>query len=151
MPLLSRVLCLGCFQSLMLWGAMVSSVSAASIPEGIPLYPGVSPQTNGMQDYGLIVGVATTIIALIVYIWGRAIKDVDAFRPYVDTRINALCEDMQAQQVEFMARLAHIDQSQEENLRREQYAHKEWIRAYEDTQRQLANIIARVDRLLERG
>ena len=150
MPRLSRVLCLGCFHSLMLWGSMVSCVTASPIPGDIAL-PGVSPQTSVVPDYGLIMFIVTTIVALIVYIWRRTIKDVDAFRPYVDKRIDALVEDMHAQQVAFTARLAHIDQSQEESLRREQQTRKEWIRAYEETQRQLANIIARVDRLLERG
>ncbi len=150
MPLLVRVWCLRCFQSLLVYGTFVAHVAAAPIPEGMAL-PGASPQIGIVPDSSLALFVVTTLIALIVYIWRRAIKDVDAFRPYVDTRINALSEDMHAQQLEFMARLAHIDQSQEENLRREQYAHKEWIRAYEDMQRQLATIMARIDRLLERG
>mgnify|MGYP001575275852 CR=1 FL=1 len=150
MPLLPRVFCRAFFAGLALWMALIVQASASMATEMIAL-PGVSPQTGGVQDYGLIVFTATTIVALIVYIWRRTIKDVDAFRPYVDMRIDALLGDMHEQQVEFMARLAHIDQSQEENLRREQYAHKEWVRAYEETQRQLANLIARVDRLLERG
>lgn len=97
-----------------------------------------------MGIYGGLLLAFLAILGLVPYLWHRTSSQTDA-------RNAALMAEVHTSQMELIARIAAMEQSQTETLWREQQIQYQWVSAYEETQRQIQAVIIRIDRLRERG
>jgi len=109
------------------------------------------PLTAETISYGGLILALPALAALILHIWQSTLRTLETVRTVIDARSEAILADSREYQIKYATRLTTIEQAHGDMIRREQQNQQQWIRTYDETQRQIQTLIVRIDRFLERG